>query len=80
MLKTKIIEKYYPPKKILELFSGIQFGISYNANKIEKELMNLLNDLSSLSILNNYCLNYPKIDNKKEIDSIKGTITKLKND
>lgn len=42
--------------------------------------MNLLNDLSSLSILNNYCLNYSKIDNKKEIDSIKGTITKLKND
>ena len=40
--------------------------------------MNLLNDLTSLSILNYYCLNYPKIDNKKEIDSIKGTITKLK--
>ena len=58
----------------------LKTGISYNANKIEKELMNLLNDLSSLSILNNYCLNYPKIDNKKEIDSIKGTITKLKND
>ena len=27
MLKTKIIEKYYPPKKTLELFSGIQFDI-----------------------------------------------------
>ena len=27
MLKTKIIEKYYPPKKTLELFFGIQFDI-----------------------------------------------------
>lgn len=27
MLKTKIIEKYYPPKKTLEMFNRIQFDI-----------------------------------------------------
>lgn len=27
MFKTKIIEKYYPPKKTLEMFNGIQFDI-----------------------------------------------------
>ena len=56
-----------------------KYGVSYSANKIEKELVGLLNDLSSLAIINKYCINYPKIDNKKELDSIKGTITKLKN-
>ena len=55
-------------------------GISYNANKIEKELVNILNDLSGIALVSSYCLNYPKIDSKKEIDAIKGNITKLKND
>ena len=27
MLKTKIIEKYYPPKKTLEMLSGKEFDI-----------------------------------------------------
>lgn len=55
-------------------------GISYNANKIEKELVNILNDLSGIALVSSYCLNYPKIDSKKEIDAIKGNITRLKND
>lgn len=55
-------------------------GYSYNANKIENELVNILNDLSGIALISSYSLNYPKIDSKKDIDNIKGTITKLKND
>jgi len=40
----------------------------------------MLNDLSGIALVSSYCLNYPKIDSKKEIDAIKGNITKLKND
>lgn len=55
-------------------------GIIYNANKIEKELVNILNDLSGIALLSNYSLNFPIIDNKEDIEMIKGALTKIKND
>jgi len=55
-------------------------GIVYNASKIEKELVNILNDLSSIALLSNYSLNFPIIDNKEDIEKIKGALTKIKND
>lgn len=55
-------------------------GIIYNAAKIENALVNILNDLSSLAILSKYSLNFPIIDNKADIDKIKGALSKIKND
>ena len=55
-------------------------GIVYNASKIEKELVNILNDLSGIALLSNYSLNFPIIDNKKDIEKIKGALIKIKND
>lgn len=55
-------------------------GITYNAQKIEDAFINILNDLSGLAILSQYSLNFPIIDNKTNIDKIKGALTKIKND
>lgn len=55
-------------------------GIVYNTSKIEKELVNILNDLSGIALLSNYSLNFPMIDNKDDIEKIKGALTKIKND
>jgi len=55
-------------------------GIVYNASKIEKELVYILNDLSGIALLSNYSLNFPIIDNKEDIEKIKGALTKIKND
>lgn len=55
-------------------------GKVYNASKIEKELINILNDLSGIAILSKYSLNFPKQDKKDDLDNIQGMLMKLKND
>lgn len=55
-------------------------GTVYNASKIEKELVSILNDLSGIALLSNYSLNFPIIDDKEDIEKIKGALTKIKND
>ena len=55
-------------------------GVIYSCDKIENKLVNILNDLSGIAILSEYSLNFPIIDNKDDIDRIKGALVKIKNE
>ena len=55
-------------------------GKVYNASKIEKELIHILNDLSGIAVLSKYSLNFPKQDKKDDLNNIQGILMKLKND
>lgn len=84
----KLMNNYYSIKhknKKVERFFYVRcdngncsnFAKNYNATKIEKELVNLLNELSRIALTNEYFINFPNEKNHEEITKLDKAIEKL---
>ena len=76
MLKTKIIEKYYPPKKTLEMFNGVQFDIINGYARIIdktniKQVFPIVYKTNNLTIYE-----FINEEKKLEIDTLESEIVK----